>query len=318
MLTIYSAVSRTPTVWSAGTAVVGAALWIDLIEPTAEETRQAEDMLGSALPTRDQTSAIELSSRLRASKDVLCLNIPAFVRADAGLGLLTPLGFVLTPTLLASVRYAESEAFVKVAATMGLADGPRSAVDVFIGLLESIVDVSADRIEGVASDLSRLSRAVFDNGRGHQRLVQAALFKVGAMQRQITQIRSALLGVSRVATYLCEVAPPWIDAKLQSQFKTLQADIGSLTEFDQQLGDRVQFVLDAVLGFINNYQNDIMRVLTVVSVATMPPMILAGIWGMNFKSIPEYDWKHGYAFGLTMIALSMALPLIWFKIKKWI
>ena len=61
-----------------------------------------------------------------------------------------------------------------------------------------------------------------------------------------------------------------------------------------------------------------MRVLTVVSVATVPPMILAGIWGMNFKSIPEYDWPHGYAFGLTMIAISMIVPLLAFRMKRWI
>ena len=65
-------------------------------------------------------------------------------------------------------------------------------------------------------------------------------------------------------------------------------------------------------------QNDIMKVLTIVSVVTVPPMILAGIWGMNFKSIPEYNWAHGYAFGPIMIVLSMALPLTWFKLRKWL
>ena len=85
-----------------------------------------------------------------------------------------------------------------------------------------------------------------------------------------------------------------------------------MSEFQQQLNDRLQFMLDAVLGFINNDQNDIIKVLTIVSVVTVPPMILAGIWGMNFKSIPEYDWPHGYAFALSMIVLSMLIPLIWF------
>ena len=138
------------------------------------------------------------------------------------------------------------------------------------------------------------------------------------MQRQVTQIRAAMLGTSRVVTYLCDVAPPWIPPDLHGQFKSIQGDIGSLNEFQQQLSDRLQFMLDAVLGFINNDQNDIMKVLTIVSVVTVPPMILAGIWGMNFKSIPEYNWDHGYAFALSMIVLSMALPLTWFKYKKWL
>jgi magnesium transporter len=138
------------------------------------------------------------------------------------------------------------------------------------------------------------------------------------MQRQVTQIRSAILGVSRVIVYLCESAPEWINSQPHGQFRAIQADISSLSEFQQQLNDRLQFMLDAVLGFINNDQNDIMKVLTIVSVVTVPPMILAGIWGMNFKSIPEYDWPHGYAFGLTMIVLSMLIPLIWFKSKRWL
>ena len=121
-----------------------------------------------------------------------------------------------------------------------------------------------------------------------------------------------------MVAYLCECGTPWVDAKLHGQFKIVQADIGSLSEYNQQVSERLQFLLDAVLGFINNQQNDIMRILTIVSVATVPPMILAGIWGMNFKSIPEYNWPHGYAFGLSMILLSMVLPLIWFKLKRWL
>jgi magnesium transporter len=296
----------------------GTPVWLDLIDPNEEERRQADLLVGAALPTRDQISAIELSSRLRSAEKILRLNIPSFVRAEGGQGAMTPLGFVLTPKLLASVRYAESLAFNHVAEAFGNTDAPRGSIDTFIGLIESIVNVGADRIEAIAADLSKLSRAVFSDSRNHRRFLRSALFKVGGMQRQITQIRSAMLGVSRVVTYLCESAPPWIDATLRPHFRTAQVDIGSLTEFDQQLSDRLQFLLDAVLGFINNEQNDIMRVLTIVSVATVPPMILAGIWGMNFKSIPEYSWQHGYAFGLSMIVLSMVLPLIWFRSKKWL
>lgn len=318
MLTIYSSDSGAPQVWRPGTAATPNPIWLDLIDPSEEERRQAELLLGAALPMRDQISAIELSSRLRSAEEILRLNIPSFVRAEGGQGALTPLGFVLTPKLLASVRYAESLAFNHMAEALGKTDAPRSGVDTFFGLIETIVNVGADRIEAIAADLSKLSRAVFSDSRDQRRLLRGALFKVGGMQRQITQVRSAMLGVSRVVTYLCQIAPPWIDPKLLAQFRTVQADIGSLSEFDQQLSDRLQFLLDAVLGFINNDQNDIMRVLTIVSVATVPPIILAGIWGMNFKSIAEYNWPHGYAFALSMILLSMVLPLIWFKSKKWL
>ena len=319
MLNIYSCDAAIPKTSPASTGGDSAkTIWIDLIDPTEQERDRASELIGMPLPTRDETSAIELSSRLRSTKGGLRLNIPSFVRSDGEKGPMTPLGFVLTPTLLATVRYAETRSFNEVAASIGQADAPHNAVDVFVELIESIVGVGADHIERVAEDLSKLSRVVFVDRRSHHRLLRAALFEVGAMQLQLSQIRLAMLGLSRVITYLCENAPAWIDASLHGRFTSAQADIGSLKEFEQQLDERLQFLLDAVLGFINNDQNDIIRVLTIVSVATVPPMILAGIWGMNFKSIPEYNWEHGYAFAWTMILLSMVIPLIGFRWKRWI
>jgi magnesium transporter len=318
MLKIYSAALRAPHAWHSGAPATDAPIWLDLIEPDDDERQEAGRLLGAPLPTREQTSAIELSSRLMSSEKALRVNIPSFVRTEGEHGPSTPLGFVLTPTLLATIRYAESLAFDHVVQSLTKADAPGTGTDIFIDLIESIVDVGADRVESISGQLSKLSQAVFSEESDRRSLLRTALFKLGAMQRQITQIRSALLGVSRVVAYLCDVSPGWTGKELPSRLKVVHADIGSLNEFDQQLGERLQFVLDAVLGFINNDQNDIMRVLTIVSVATVPPMILAGIWGMNFKFIPEYDWPHGYAFGLTMIILSMLLPLAAFKWKNWI
>lgn len=319
MLTIHFAGSNTPLCWQPGAVLPsGAALWLDLVDPSEAERAQAESLLDAKLPTRDQTSALELSSRMRATATTLRLNLPAFVRAEQGQGPMTPLAFVLTPQRLASVRYADSIAFNAVDRAMRGAEAPRDSVDLFVALLEAIVDAGADRMQEIAGDLSRQSRAIFSESREHSRQLRGALFKVGSMQRQVTQIRMAMLGTARIVTWLRDGAPEWIGTEAHARLCTVHTDIGSLTEFDQQLNDRIQFLLDAVLGFINNDQNDIMKVLTVITVVTIPPMILAGIWGMNFKSIPEYNWAHGYAFGLTMIVLSMLLPLAWFRWKKWV
>src|SRR5205823_1309505 len=109
----------------------------------------------------------------------------------------------------------------------------------------------------------------------------------------------------------------WIPAELGARFTTLQQDIASLTDYDAQLANKVQFLLDAVLGFINIAQNNIIKVLTVVSVVGVPPTLVASIYGMNFKSIPELDWAWGYEYGLAMIGLSAVLPLLWFKWRGW-
>lgn len=318
MLTIHTVHPAACGLWKPGAAATaGAPVWLDLLDPDAAERACGEDLLGARLPQREQISALELSSRLHAENEILRLNIPAFVRDDSGKGAMTPLGFVLTPKLLVSIRYAESLAFAHVNKLAGAADAPNGSVETFIALIEAVVNVAADRMEETSVELSKLSRAVFSDDRGQRGLLRGALFKVGAMQRQIVQLRAAMLGVSRIIAYLCEAAPAWIDKKHLQRLKTMQTDIGSLTEFDQQLSDRLQFLLDAVLGFINNNQNDIMKVLTIVSVVTIGPMTLAGIWGMNFKSIGEYDWPHGYAIALIAMTISVIVPMLIFKWKKW-
>ena len=318
MMTIYWSDSPASKAADPDRAEQGVPIWLDLVDPTDDERNQAAQMLGMRIPTREQTSALELSSRLVASEKAIRVNIPSFVRAHGQQGPSTPLGAVLTSTLLVTVRYAESLAFDQVIESLGESPPPHHGHDIFVDLLETIVNVAADYMEDVGNHLATLAQSVFAEDRDRRRLLRTALFQIGAMQRQIIQLRSALHGVSRVVTYLCDLSPVWISHELQSRFRVIHGDIGSLNEFDQQMGERLQFLLDAVLGFINNDQNDIMRVLTIVSVATVPPMILAGIWGMNFKSIPEYDWPHGYAFGLTMIGLSMVVPLIIFRLKKWL
>ena len=123
--------------------------------------------------------------------------------------------------------------------------------------------------------------------------------------------------VGRIVPYVEGVAQEWLPKDLP-QFETLQRDISSLNDYDTHLNDKLQFSLDATLGFINIAQNNVMKVLTVVSVVGIPPVLVAGIYGMNFKSMPEYDWAWGYAWGLAMIVLTALIPLAIFKKRNWI
>jgi magnesium transporter len=302
-----------------GTARDGApaVIWLDLLNPNEDERKHASDALGAELPTRKQVASIALSSRVRADTDMLRINIPGFVREDAGQGAMTPLGVLLTPRLLVTLRYAESQAFDRLARDLAKETAPRSSIEAFVNLFESVAETAGDRMETLSTELSQLSREVFSDRTGHSQALRGVLFQVGRIQRQLTQIRSAMLGVQRGLSHLCEGAPNWMEQAHVARLHVVQTDLRALAEYDQQLDDKVQFVLDATLGFINNDQNDLIKVLTIASVVTIPPMILAGIWGMNFKNIPEYNWAHGYGFAWTMIVLSMVLPLAWFKWKKW-
>ena len=317
MLTIYSS-NAAPVVWKEGTAPPAQIVWLELRDPTDAERKFAESELEVPLPTRKQISGIELSSRIRSDDKSLQLNVPSFVRDDGGKGSPTPLGFVLTPTILVSQRYADSQTFDLVASRAADGARPTTSADALLGLLDTFVDVAADHMERDSDALSQLSRKVFSENRDHARLLRDALFQIGRMQRSITQTRGAVLGIARVVEFMHDVESECLGKQHHARLHAIQKDLHSLAEFDQQFNDKVQFILDAVLGFINNEQNDVMKVLTSLTVITIPPMILAGIWGMNFKSIPEYNWAHGYAFAWSVILLSMVVPLVWFKVKKWI
>jgi len=95
-------------------------------------------------------------------------------------------------------------------------------------------------------------------------------------------------------------------------------DVASLSDYDEHIANKVQLLLDATLGLINVEQNNIIKVLTIVSVVGIPPTLIASMYGMNFKGMPEYDWAWGYPYALAMIALSAVLPLVWFKWRRWI
>ena len=95
------------------------------------------------------------------------------------------------------------------------------------------------------------------------------------------------------------------------------ADIASLTEYETRLSAKVQFALDATLGFINIEQNEIVKTLTIASVAGIPPVLVAGIYGMNFHKMPELEWSLGYPMALAFIVVTTLLPLLWFKKRGW-
>jgi magnesium transporter len=126
------------------------------------------------------------------------------------------------------------------------------------------------------------------------------------------------VGLQRIVPFAAEPARAFIPDGVRSRLRVAQGDLTSLTDYQIHLSEKVQFLLDAVLGFINTKQNEIFTVLTIVSVVGIPPTLVAGIYGMNFKNMPELEWAWGYQFGLAMIVLSTILPILWFKWRGWL
>ncbi|WP_294126793.1 CorA family divalent cation transporter [Sphingomonas sp.] len=124
-------------------------------------------------------------------------------------------------------------------------------------------------------------------------------------------------GLGRALTYIGQHAGDWSGGTLGSRLTNLDRDIRSLIEYEERLAGKVQFAMDALVGLTGIAQNDIVKILTIISLVGIPPTLVAGIYGMNFKNMPEYDWAWGYPYGWAMIILSAIVPLIWFKLRGW-
>jgi magnesium transporter len=143
------------------------------------------------------------------------------------------------------------------------------------------------------------------------------LVKVGSIGEALSQIRESLVGLQRIVDFTCDTARDWLEQNSLQRLHTVRIDLNSLADFEDHLSSKVHFLLDAVLGFINTDQNDMFKVLTIASVVGIPPTLIASMYGMNFHGMPELGWRFGYAYGLTLIALSTLIPILWFKRRGW-
>ena len=288
-------------------------VWIDLRQPDAAELAQAERRAGFAIPDRARISEIEFTSRVRHVGETLFLNLPRF---EEGKGRAAPLGFALSPTALVTRREQEIAALDDIARDLGKRPCAGS-VDLFLRVLEHIVDRLADRLEAMESEVSEATRASFEGSRRDRDLKQN-LMHAGDLGRRLGRLHNTLLGLLRIATWLQESPPAWFGPDAPRRITLILKDLGSLNEFDQQLGDRLDFLLNGVLGLISTNQNEVMKVMAVASVVGIPPTVLVGVWGMNFAFMPELAWRPGYYAALALIGLSIALPLWWFRRRGWI
>jgi magnesium transporter len=298
------------------------AAWIDLLDPTPDEVERVSRESGLTVPTEAAISEIESSSRLATRDGTLYLSMPLASRPETEPRSIS-LGFVLSPQHLITVRFASSRLFDHFMQQPGAP--VRSSSHIMVGLLEAIVDRQADALEQVKMDLEEISHRIFcpemATASGRKRedaMLRATLLSLGRIGDLVSHVRESQVVAARIVPYVETSAADWLPKELKPRLHTLRRDIASLNDFDTHLNDKLQFLLDATLGFINMAQNNVMKVLTVVSVVGIPPVLLAGIYGMNFKSMPEYDWAWGYAYGLAVIGVSALIPLAIFKWRNWI
>jgi magnesium transporter len=314
-----------PTPGDAQPVTCAKAVWVDLLDPTAEEIARVAAECGIHVPSRESLQEIESSSRIRVEGDVLYLSMPLSIQDDSPALAPLPLGFILAPHQLTTVRYSEVHAFANVI-TRVRNDPSITSTTVFASLIDSMVDFDADLLEKLSSELALVSRRAFGQhgvapirDKRYSHALRECVSAVGTVGERISRIRESLLGLQRIVGFVSEFSRDGVQLppELKARLKSARQDIASLVEFELHLSGKTQFLLDAVLGFINTEQNEIFKVLTIVSVVGIPPTLIASMYGMNFHYMPELAWRWGYPYGLGLIALSTLVPIIWFKRRGW-
>ncbi len=301
--------------------------WIDLQDPSVEEVAAVERQLGLKTPTRAALAEIEASSRTRAEGDALVMSAPLLARSGDGVAAATPTGFVLTPRVCLTVRFAGSKVFDTVKDELK-AVREAAPADIFARLLEEVVDRAADHFEIAADQLDKASHAIFHldedkNGRTRERLskdtalLRKVMTDVGRASERMSRVRYTLVCIARMAQFVTDRARDWLDPSIRDRLAGVRSDIASLEQFEENLLSRVQLLQDAAVAFISIEQNDVVKVLTIASVVGIPPVLVVGIYGMNFKYMPELNWLYGYPFALALVVVVTLIPLIWFKWKDW-
>jgi len=297
------------------------AVWIDLITPTVQEDKLVEQFLGIAVPTREEMQEIEVSSRLYVENGARYMTATLMCHSETATPKTTPVTFILSNHRLATVRYDDPRPFAIVEHKLGRACSPKIAGDgVLMDLLDAVIDRSADILERIGAEIDQISHTIFepeqDAGPPSYNDVLKALGRKGDL---LSKVRESLVSIGRVLLFLANEAETMKWAKdMRTQVQSMRRDVVSLTDHASYIGNKVTFLLDAMLGVVNIQQNAIIKIFSVAAVVLMPPTLVASIYGMNFKHMPELDFEFGYPLAIGVMILAAVLPYMWFKWKKWL
>src|SRR5881392_3625831 len=286
-------------------ALPESAVWIDLIKPTAEEDHAVERLAGIAVPTREDMQEIEISSRLYIENGARYMTATLMCQSDTDMPRTTAVTFILSGHRLVTVRYDDPRPFMIVGNKLAR-NCPANVTGetVLIDLLDAVIDRAADILERIGLEVDRVSHDIFepDTAASGQALSYKDILKaIGGKGDLTSKVRESLVSIGRLLLFLANEAEGmrWPkDVRLQLQ--AMQRDVLSLSDHATYLTNKITFLLDAMLGVVTIEQNNIIKIFSIAAVALMPPTLLASIYGMNFRHIPELEWVFGYPYAVAL------------------
>jgi magnesium transporter len=325
MLSVYvprgNALDRVPV--AADADVPEAAVWFDLVTPTLQEDKIVERQVGIAVPTREEMQEIEVTSRLYVEHGARYMTATLMCQSDTETPKTTPVTFILSGHRLITVRYDQPRPFMIVGHKLArICPTGVTGEGVLMELLDAVIDRAADILERIGTEVDQVSREIFESEETtaeRSKSYRTILKTIGRKGDLTSKVRESLVSIGRLLLYLANEADSMRWAKEpRAQLRGMQRDVQSLSDHAAYLTNKIQFLLDALLGMVTLDQNNVIKIFSVAAVVLLPPSLVATVYGMNFKHMPELDWMLGYPMALILILLAAILPYYFFKWKKWL
>ncbi|HEX2547547.1 MAG TPA: magnesium/cobalt transporter CorA [Ramlibacter sp.] len=301
-------------------------VWVDLESPSVEEKRWIKQYYGLSIPEDAMDEDIEESARfyeedngdLHIRSDFLIAggadDEPRTVRVAFVLNLMN--NSLKSHGVLFSIHDEDVPVFRLLRLRARRAPGLiEDAKEVLLKLFDADAEYSADTLEGIYDELEKVSKQVL-SGEVTDTLAGEALEAIARQEDLNGRIRRNMMDTRRAVSFM--MRSRMLSADQFDDARQILRDIESLDNHTAFLFDKINFLMDATVGFININQNKIIKIFSVASVALLPPTLIASIYGMNFQFMPEINWEGGYPFALGLMVASALLPMWYFRKRGWL
>ncbi len=299
-------------------------IWVDLESPTADEKRWIAQYFGVSIPEDAMDDDIEESARFYSAENGDLHIRSDFLLADTDGPRSVRVAFILnlfnedlrSKNVLFSIHDEDVPVFrllrLRARRAPGLIEDAR---EVLLKLFDADAEYSADTLEGIYEELEKVSVKVLSGDMTDERAGEV----LGAIARHEDlngRIRRNAMDTRRAVSFM--MRSKMLGAEQFEEARQILRDIDSLDSHTAFLFDKINFLMDATVGFININQNKIIKIFSVASVAMLPPTLIASLYGMNFRFMPELDWAWGYPYALALMAASAIVPMWYFRRRGWL
>jgi magnesium transporter len=300
-------------------------IWVDLESPTFEEKRWVKQYYGLSIPDDAMDEDIEESARFY-EEDNGDLHIRSdFLIADDDEPRAVRVAFILnlvndelrSKGVLFSIHDEDVPVFRLLRLRARRAPGLiEDAKDVLLKLFDADAEYSADTLEGIYDELEKVSTKVLSADVTDE-LAGEVLAAIARQEDLNGRIRRNVMDTRRAVSFM--MRSRMLSAEQFEESRQILRDIESLDSHTAFLFDKINFLMDATVGFININQNKIIKIFSVASVALLPPTLIASVYGMNFKGwFPELNWEYGYPYALALMIASALIPMLYFRRRGWL